>query len=110
MRITQKQLLKHLRQYNKDYYDYEYKDFILALTAVTEELIKQGHEVNLQNFGTFVPKVNMPLTTYKMREGIMGTYEGSVTMKFVPSISLQQRIRDHSRLPENKHIFEKDGK
>lgn len=97
MKLNQKQLIKKLHEFDDSYHEYEYSDFVNNLTDVIEQLIKQGCEVKLDNFGVFVPKVNKEFTTYNLKTGDRVTYPSSVTMKFNPSVSLQERIKEETR-------------
>ena len=97
MKLNQKQLIDKLVEFDDSYHKYEYSDFVNNLTDVIEQLIKEGHEVKLDNFGVFVPKVNKEFTTHNLKTGDRVTYPSSVTMKFNPSISLQQRIKEETK-------------
>lgn len=93
MKLNQKQLIKELHKFHDSYHEYEYSDMVNNLTDVIERLIKQGHEIKLDNFGVFTPKVNKEFTTVNPKNNNKVTYPSSVTMKFKPSVSLQQRIK-----------------
>lgn len=97
MKINQKQLIKELHKFDDSYHEYEYSDFVNNLTDVIEQLIKEGHEVKLDNFGIFVPKVNQGFTTVNPKTKEQVTYPSSVTMKFKPSVSLQERIKKQTK-------------
>lgn len=96
MKLNQKQLIDKLVEFDDSYHKYEYSDFVNNLTDVIEQLIKEGHEVKLDNFGVFVPKVNKEFTTHNLKTGDRVTYPSSITMSFKPSVSLQQRIKEHT--------------
>lgn len=97
MKLNQKQLIDKLIEFDDSYHKYEYSDFVNNLTDVIEQLIKEGHEVKLDNFGVFIPKVNKEFTTHNLKTGNRVTYPSSVTMKFNPSVSLQQRIKEGTK-------------
>ena len=73
---------------------YEYADFIAVFTEVIEKLIKENKEIQLDSFGSFIPKFNKELTTYSPNTKTTVTYPSSKTMKFKVSTTMQQRIKD----------------
>ena len=104
MKINQKQLIKYLHKFDDSYHEYEYSDFVNNLTDVIEQLIKEGHEVKLDNFGVFVPKINKAFDTVDPRTRQPVSHPSSVTMKFNPSVSLQERVKaHHKKIKENQN-------
>ncbi len=101
MKITQKQLIEELNKYSDAYHKYEYEDFLTIFTEVIEKLVKEKHEVTLNNFGTFMPSINKSFMNYNLKEGIMKETPESVTMRLKVSQSLQNRIKAFNK--ENKN-------
>ena len=84
---------------SSDYLVYECSDMLDIFTEVIEQLVKEGHTIALDGFGTFQPKVNPPFTTASLKTGTleMIDYPGSTTMKFTPAVSLQKRIKEYTK-------------
>lgn len=97
MKINQKQLIKYLHKFDDSYHEYEYSDFVNNLTDVIEQLIKEGHEVKLDNFGVFIPQINKAFNTVNPQTREPVSHPSSVTMKFKASVSLQQRVKEYHK-------------
>jgi len=97
--INRKVLAKMMAEWNEEYLVYECSDMLDVFTEVIEQLIKEGHTIALDGFGTFQPKINPAFTTASLKSGTleMVDYPGSVTMKFTPAVSLQKRIKSYTK-------------
>ena len=97
--INRKALAKMMSEWNEEYLVYECSDMLDIFTEVIEQLVKEGHTIALDGFGTFQPKINPAFTTASLKSGTleMVDYPGSVTMKFTPAVSLQKRIKSYTK-------------
>jgi len=92
-KLKKKDLVDFMHSENSDYHKYEYTDMLECFMESIEELIKQGHEVNLERFGTFKPKVTKPIETMNVRTKERTMHTGSTGIKFTPAFTLQQRVK-----------------
>ena len=101
--INRKALAKMMAEWNEEYLVYECEDMLDTFTEVIEQLIKDGRTVALDGFGTFQPKINPAFTTASLKSGTleMVDYPGSTTMKFMPAVSLQKRIKSYTKEKSN---------
>ena len=97
--INRKALAKMMSEWNEEYLVYECSDMLDIFTEVIEQLVKEGHTIALDGFGSFQPKINPAFTTASLKSGTleMVDYPGSVTMKFTPAVSLQKRIKSYTK-------------
>lgn len=97
--INRKALAKMMSDWNDDYLVYECSDMLDIFTEVIEQLVKDGHTIALDGFGTFQPKVNPAFRTRDLRQtdDIFIMYPESTTMKFTPAVSLQKRIKSYTK-------------
>ena len=95
--INRKNLAKMMAEWNETYLVYECEDMLDIFTEVVEQLIKEGHTIALDGFGSFKPKNNPAFTTASLKTGERITYAESVTLKFTPAASLQQRIKTYQK-------------
>lgn len=97
--INRKALAGMMAELSPDYLVYECSDILDIFTEVIEQLVKEGHTIALDGFGTFQPKINPAFTTASLKSGTleMVDYPGSVTMKFTPAVSLQKRIKSYTK-------------
>jgi len=102
--INRKALAKMMAELSPDYLVYECSDILDIFTEVIEQLVKEGHIIALDGFGTFQPKINPAFTTASLKSGTleMVDYPGSVTMKFTPAVSLQKRIKEYTKEKTNE--------
>jgi nucleoid DNA-binding protein len=91
--INRKMLASMLAEWSEDYLVYECEDFIDLFTEVIEQLVKEGHIIALDGFGSFQPKLNPAFTTKSLTSDERCTYPESTTLKFTPAVSLQKRIK-----------------
>jgi len=91
--INRKMLASMLSEASPDYLVYECEDFIDLFTEVIEQLVKEGHTIALDGFGTFQTKINPEFTTKSLKTNERVTYPESTTMKFTAAPSLQDRIK-----------------
>lgn len=94
--INRKILASMMAEFSPDYLVYECSDILDIFTDVIEQLIKEGHTIALDGFGSFQPKVNPAFTTHSLTSGERVTYPASTTMKFTPAVSLQKRIKEYT--------------
>ena len=90
-----------MAELSSDYLVYECSDMLDIFTEVIEQLVKEGHTIALDGFGTFSPKVNPAFTTLSLSEGDYVTYPSSITLKFTPAVSLQKRIKEYTKEKSN---------
>ena len=95
--INRKALAKMMSEWNEDYLVYECSDMLDIFTEVIEQLIKEGHTIALDGFGSFQPKINPAFTTLNLKEGGYITYPSSTTLKFTPAVSMQKRIKSYTK-------------
>jgi len=95
--INRKMLASMLSEASPDYLVYECEDFIDLFTEVIEGLVKEGHTIALDGFGSFQPKLNPAFTTKSLTSDERVSYSESTTMKFIPAVSLQKRIKAHTK-------------
>ena len=97
--INRKTLATMMAEWSEDYLVYECSDMLDIFTEVIEQLVKEGHTIALDGFGSFQPKINPPFTTASLKTGTleMIDYPGSTTMKFTPAVSLQKRIKEYTK-------------
>jgi len=94
-KIKKKDLVDFMHSNNSDYHKYEYMDMLENFMESIEELIKLGHEITLDRFGSFKPKVTAPSETMNVHTRERMHHSGSTGIKFTPAITLQQRIKAH---------------
>ena len=95
--INRKTLASRMAEISSDYLVYECSDMLDIFTEVIEQLVKEGHTIALDGFGSFQPKVNPEFTTLNLKEGGYITYPSSTTMKFTPAVSMQKRIKSYTK-------------
>ena len=97
--INRKTLAKMMAEWSDEYLVYECEDMLDIFTEVIEQLVKEGHTIALDGFGSFQPKVNPAFTTASLKSDTleMVDYTGSTTMKFTPAASLQKRIKSYTK-------------
>jgi len=96
--INRKTLAGMMAELSPDYLVYECEDMLDIFTEVIEQLIKEGHTIALDGFGSFQPKVNPEFTTLSFKKEVdYVTYPSSITMKFTPAASLQKRIKSYTK-------------
>ena len=95
--INRKALAKMMSEWNEEYLVYECEDMLDIFTEVIEQLVKEGHTIALDGFGTFQSKINPAFTTTGLKSGERVTYAESTTMKFTPAVSLQKRIKSYTK-------------
>ena len=97
--INRKNLAAMMAELSEDYLVYECEDMLDIFTEVVEQLIKEGHTIALDGFGSFKPKNNPAFTTASLKSGTleMVDYPGSITLKFTPAVSLQKRIKSYTK-------------
>ena len=97
--INRKTLASMMAELSSDYLVYECSDVLDIFTEVIEQLVKEGHTIALDGFGSFQPKINPAFTTASLKTGTleMVDYPGSTTMKFTPAVSLQKRIKEYTK-------------
>jgi len=101
-KLKKKDLVDFMHSGNSDYHKYEYTDMLECFMESIEELIKQGHEVNLERFGTFKPKVTKPIETMNVRTKEREMHTGSTGIKFTPAVTLQQRVKAYYKEIKNE--------
>ena len=101
--INRKTLASMMAELSEDYLVYECSDMLDIFTEVIEQLVKEGHTIALDGFGSFQPKVNPEFRTKDLRktDDIYITYPASTTMKFTPAVSLQKRIKEYTKEKSN---------
>ena len=99
--INRKTLASMMAELSTDYLVYECSDMLDIFTEVIEQLVKEGHTIALDGFGSFQPKINPPFTTLSLTEGDYVTYPSSTTLKFTPAVSLQKRIKEYTKEKSN---------
>ena len=97
--INRKALAKMMSEWNEEYLVYECEDMLDIFTEVIEQLVKEGHTIALDGFGSFQPKINPAFTTASLKSGTleMVDYPGSTTLKFTPAVSMQKRIKSYTK-------------
>ena len=97
--INRKTLAGMMAESSPDYLVYECSDMLDIFTEVIEQLVKEGCTIALDGFGSFQPKVNPAFRTRDLRQtdDIYIMYPSSTTMKFVPAVSLQKRIKSYAK-------------
>jgi len=97
--INRKALAKMMAEWNEEYLVYECEDILDIFTEVIEQLVKEGHTIALDGFGTFQPKINPTFRTRDLRQtdDIYIMYPSSTTMKFTPAVSLQKRVKSYTK-------------
>ena len=100
--INRKNLAKIMADWNDDYLVYECSDMLDIFTEVIEKLIKDGHTIALDGFGSFKPKYNPSFRTASLTSDETVTYPASQTMKFTPAVSLQKRIKEYTKEKANE--------
>lgn len=97
--INRKTLASMMAELSPDYLVYECSDILDIFTEVIEQLIKEGHTIALDGFGTFQPKINPAFRTRDLRQtdDIFIIYPSSTTLKFTPAASLQKRIKSYTK-------------
>jgi len=101
--INRKNLAAMMAELSPDYLVYECSDMLDIFTQVVEQLVKEGHTIALDGFGSFKPKNNPAFTTASLKTGTleMVEYPGSTTMKFTAAPSLQDRIKAYTKEKTN---------
>lgn len=86
-------LAKAMHNEQPDYWQYEYEDFLETFCLTIIKLIKQGESIQLENFGTFKPKLNKVkhMSHPQTQERI--TTEASITMQFTVSRALMDKLK-----------------
>ena len=100
--INRKALAKMMSDWNEEYLVYECEDILEAFTEIIEQLVKDGRTIALDGFGTFQPKINPAFTTKSLTSDERVSYSQSTTMKFIPAVSLQKRIKTYSKESNEK--------
>ena len=97
--INRKTLASMMAEISSDYLVYECSDMLDIFTEVIEQLVKEGHTIALDGFGSFQPKINPAFTTASLKSGTleMVDYPGSTTLKFTPAVSMQKRIKSYTK-------------
>ena len=97
--INRKTLASMMAEISSDYLVYECEDMLDIFTEVIEKLVKEGHTIALDGFGSFQPKINPAFTTASLKSDTleMVDYPGSVTLKFTPAVSMQKRIKSYTK-------------
>jgi nucleoid DNA-binding protein len=97
--INRKMMASMMAEASPDYLVYECEDFIDLFTEVIEQLVKEGHTIALDGFGTFQPKINPEFRTKDLQktDDVFITYPESTTLKFTPAVSLQKRIKAYTK-------------
>ena len=95
--INRKTLASMMAEWGEDYLVYECEDMLNIFTEVIEQLVKAGHTIALDGFGSFQPKLNPAFTTKSLTSDERVSYSESTTMKFIPAVSLQKRIKAHTK-------------
>lgn len=99
LNINRKTLASVMAEYSEDYLVYECEDMLNIFTEVIEQLVKEGHTIALDGFGTFQSKINPAFRTKDLRktDDVFITYPESTTLKFTPAVSLQKRIKAYTK-------------
>lgn len=96
--IKTKDLAKLLAEASgREYYIYECMDFLELFCQVIEEEVQKGNEVVLRGFGSFAPKYNKARQVIDPTTRLWYDTEKSMTMQFVVSKVLQDRVRANYR-------------
>lgn len=75
----------------------EFKDMLKIFSKTVERLILEGNTVQLQDFGTFMPRVSPARKVYSGLKQDYTAVPESLTMQFKTSEHLQRRIRSNYR-------------
>lgn len=94
--IRNKDLTRLMKEYSDDYTMYEYEDFLRIFSAVIEDLVGKEETIRILNFGDFKPRYNKPKNIITVWGEKILT-EGSLSLSFIPSRGLQQRLKDNYR-------------
>ena len=100
--INRKALAKMMSDWNEEYLVYECEDILEAFTEIIEQLVKDGRTIALDGFGSFQPKINPAFTTKSLTSDERVSYSQSTTMKFIPAVSMQKRIKDYTKITKEK--------
>ena len=95
--INRKALAKMMSEWNEEYLVYECEDMLDIFTEVIEQLVKEGHTIALDGFGSFQPKINPAFTTMSLTSDERVSYSQSTTLKFTPAVSMQKRIKSYTK-------------
>lgn len=92
--IRNKQLAKIISERsNGAYFSYEMLDFLALLPRVIEELVLEGNEVRITNFGSFKPKYSNPKVIKSKLHGASYEIPAGMTMKFTVSETFQRDLK-----------------
>lgn len=75
----------------------EFKDMLKLFSRTVERLVLEGNTVQLQDFGTFSPRVSPARNVYSGLKQDYTAVPESLTMQFKTSDHLQRRIRSNYR-------------
>lgn len=87
-------LAKIMAEYDNSYHLYEYKDFLEIFTEVITQLVSEGKEVQLEQFGTFSPKSNPAKRLYSPLKNIYVDHPSSMGFRFIVSRVLNAKVKD----------------
>lgn len=92
--IRLKELSKIMSESCDSYHGYEFLDMLEIFKNTIEELVLQGNEVILHDFGSFKPKYSKGKKLYSGLNDNWTEVPPAMTMMFSPSRSFQKRIRE----------------
>lgn len=91
--VRKNELARIISDKYPEYYIYEVQDMLVMLSEVIQECIAEGKNVHIENFGTFISKVNNDMYTKHPGTGVWQWFKGNLSMQFKSSRKLQDRLK-----------------